>query len=333
MLVGLACLLLAAGGCADDAAAPGSATTPTLGHEHVEVLSGRTGLRFVLEGKGGVPPYSFTAPAEVMPPGLSIEPDGVVHGVPRVVGTFEFPVRITDARGVPGVQTFTLTITRVVTQPRPIDPDTEFPDLLSQNSLTSTQSAWLNGSGPLAHMQAWAAGEGLEVRADEAVLLIYDTAPRMVSIPVYDAQSGEQSWGAVFVVNPFKAAAEGMAYRVFPSTVSPMIRWYNGSGDSFTDHFDGNGDWVGTTFPKMKITIAGDDGDTWERIKEWFASDSPAEDLPWWYDFLCGLSCGAALSGNPLAISGCVHCIGGYIAACVPVSAVISTREPVMLEH
>jgi hypothetical protein len=316
-------------GCAEEPAAP-SASTPRLSQPSVEVVTGRTGLRFVLEGTGGVAPYRFAVPASTLPPGLTVEPEGIVHGVPRELGTFEVPVHLTDAHGAASTDDLTLTITRAVIRP---GPTASFPRLVSDDPLTGGQLAWLNGSSPFALLQAWAAGEGLEGRADEAVLLVYRNSLQMISVPLYETQSGDQSWGAIFIAYPFLSAAEGFAYRVFPSEVTPMIRWYDGNGDSFTDHFNSEGDWVGTTFPKWEAASLLGDG-LWERLKEWFSSDSPAEDLPWWYDFLCGLSCGAALtSGAPLAISGCIHCLGGYLAACIPVDCACSPAEPALLDH
>jgi hypothetical protein len=70
--------------------------------------------------------------------------------------------------------------------------------------------------------------------------------------------------------------------------------------------------------PTDLVTVAGDP-DWWKLFKQWLTNDGGAAGMPWWYHFVCGIVCGGALlAPTPLTISACIHCIGGYLLACVP---------------
>ncbi len=48
-------------------------------------------------GSGGVPPYQFAAPANSLPPGLTLAPDGAITGTPTATGTYSFTVTQSDS--------------------------------------------------------------------------------------------------------------------------------------------------------------------------------------------------------------------------------------------
>lgn len=73
---------------------------------------GRVGVPYSasLSVKGGRPLYRWTVSGD-FPPGLSIEPiTGAVSGVPEEAGTFDFGVRVTDARGDSDTKSFRVRI-------------------------------------------------------------------------------------------------------------------------------------------------------------------------------------------------------------------------------
>ncbi|HSO76698.1 MAG TPA: putative Ig domain-containing protein, partial [Blastocatellia bacterium] len=72
---------------------------------------------FLLQKKGGAPPYTWAIASGELPPGLSLNAtSGLVSGIPTEDGTFNFTVRLTDAQPVE-VESETLTI---VVNPAPL---------------------------------------------------------------------------------------------------------------------------------------------------------------------------------------------------------------------
>ena len=56
------------------------------------------GYQQPVQATGGVPPYSFTFRATGNPPpGLTMQPNGVIAGVPTTPGTYRFSVMVRDA--------------------------------------------------------------------------------------------------------------------------------------------------------------------------------------------------------------------------------------------
>ncbi|MBI5641313.1 MAG: putative Ig domain-containing protein [Nitrospirae bacterium] len=49
-----------------------------------------------LQASGGQAPYTFSAPAEALPPGLNITAAGTITGMPSTAGTYQFPVIVAD---------------------------------------------------------------------------------------------------------------------------------------------------------------------------------------------------------------------------------------------
>lgn len=60
---------------------------------------------------GGVPGYTWTLRAGVLPPGLRLTASpGRITGTPTTRGTFTFLLRATDTRGACSERTFSITI-------------------------------------------------------------------------------------------------------------------------------------------------------------------------------------------------------------------------------
>lgn len=60
--------------------------------------TGRVGTPYVgsFFGTGGVPPYIWSIPIGSLPPGLSMNNDGVVSGTPTIAGPYSFTIRLRD---------------------------------------------------------------------------------------------------------------------------------------------------------------------------------------------------------------------------------------------
>jgi hypothetical protein len=75
---------------------------------------------------GGVAPYTFSLLDGALPAGLSLAPSGRLAGTPTVRGTSLFTVRIADAKGISGEQTYRLVVepstTPVKTPPKKTAP-------------------------------------------------------------------------------------------------------------------------------------------------------------------------------------------------------------------
>jgi autotransporter-associated beta strand protein len=64
-----------------------------------------------ITASGGTAPYTFALISCTLPPGLALEGDsGVIAGTATAAGNYSFTVRATDADGIQGVQSYTLTI-------------------------------------------------------------------------------------------------------------------------------------------------------------------------------------------------------------------------------
>lgn len=62
-----------------------------IGREYCEGLSPR------LEASGGTPPYRWTLPLDRLPPGLRLADDGLICGVPEMLGSFRFVAVVSDS--------------------------------------------------------------------------------------------------------------------------------------------------------------------------------------------------------------------------------------------
>lgn len=84
-----------------------------------DLTRGRAGAAysFLLQKKGGAPPYTWAMASGELPAGLSLNAaSGVISGTPTVHGTFSFTVRLTDAQPI-GVASETLTL---IVDPAPL---------------------------------------------------------------------------------------------------------------------------------------------------------------------------------------------------------------------
>jgi hypothetical protein len=52
-----------------------------------------------LAALGGVPPYTWTITAGALPPGLTLDPTGIISGTPQIAGRYPFRARATDQTG------------------------------------------------------------------------------------------------------------------------------------------------------------------------------------------------------------------------------------------
>jgi hypothetical protein len=199
----------------------------------------------------------------------------------------------------------------------------DLPKLISQDFLNTNQHLWLTSSRELTRMTGWAAEHGYTVAVDEAVLLKYDRPGlKIVNVPLYD-DAGEPVWGAVSFLRPFTSESEAMAYVVFPDPSTPQIAFYGGSGSEILNTYDGDG-WLQSS---EEVSTSSACGKTWKEFKEWLDSPDDPADLPWWLDILCGGVCFDAIFGthNPWSISGCIHCLGAYIAGCIKIEPAPTT--------
>jgi hypothetical protein len=79
---------------------------------------GRT-FRTQLQGTNGTRPYTWSADADAVPPGVSLSPGGVLSGSPSAVGLFEFEVALTDSAGAVAQRRFRIP---VVDEPSQLSP-------------------------------------------------------------------------------------------------------------------------------------------------------------------------------------------------------------------
>jgi hypothetical protein len=63
-----------------------------------------------LAASGGTPPYTWTVTSGPLPAGLSLNPGGVISGVPTTAGGFAFTVQVADSVNRKATQNFLLTV-------------------------------------------------------------------------------------------------------------------------------------------------------------------------------------------------------------------------------
>ena len=76
------------------------------------LASGMVDSRYsqIFVATGGVPPYSFSFSSGSFPPGLTLNSDGSLNGLPASAGTFNFTVQALDATGQRTLKAFSVTI-------------------------------------------------------------------------------------------------------------------------------------------------------------------------------------------------------------------------------
>ncbi len=77
----------------------------TLGQQYAERLI----------ASGGVTPYAWAVVSGALPPGLTLQPDGLVSGVPEALGSFPFTARVADSSQQTAARQYTI----VIEAPRP----------------------------------------------------------------------------------------------------------------------------------------------------------------------------------------------------------------------
>src|SRR5206468_8195018 len=59
---------------------------------------------------GGHGPYTFAVTSGSLPPGLHLDPDSHIRGMPTTVGSYTFTITATDSDGCQGSRTYTINV-------------------------------------------------------------------------------------------------------------------------------------------------------------------------------------------------------------------------------
>ena len=73
-----------------------------------------TAFTLNLTASGGTPPYQWAVMSGTLPPGLTLDPSGILSGTPTTSGSYSFAISVTDSGGANNSQTFQITITSPV---------------------------------------------------------------------------------------------------------------------------------------------------------------------------------------------------------------------------
>lgn len=99
-----ACAAAPPGGCPTVSFTPAVLPNATVGVAYSQTLT----------GTGGTGPYTFLLAAGALPPGLTLDPSGVLAGTPTTAGAYNFTIRVIDASGCFGERTFAFPVTSPV---------------------------------------------------------------------------------------------------------------------------------------------------------------------------------------------------------------------------
>lgn len=194
--------------------------------------------------------------------------------------------------------------------------------LAEERALTATEAAKLTLDPRVSRLMR-AVNRRHVATADpaHAIMATYRRGNGQVKMVVVPIQRSGVVRGAAFLYDLDNPVGLGTALMAGDGSVLNSAWFYGTNGDEVTMNFRSDHKFLGAT-ETFVSPVAADV--TWEDFKRWLSSESGAEDLPWWLDLLCGIACGDALVGthNPLSISACLHCVGAYIAACVPASVI-----------
>ncbi|WP_435020358.1 putative Ig domain-containing protein [Tundrisphaera sp. TA3] len=173
--------------------------------------------RQLIASGGSGSAYAFAVTAGALPPGLTLDADGLISGTPTdsTGSPYTFTVTVTDEIGAAGTQVFTLAVNlavEIATTPGP-DPTVGLP--YSQQFVAS------GGSGMGYVFAATGLPEGMILSPDGLLSgTPTGTAPIEIVVTVTDSQGGTATQGFVIPVNPALAitptalppAQAGVAY-------------------------------------------------------------------------------------------------------------------------
>jgi hypothetical protein len=135
-----------------------SVACPALTLSPAELPDAPIGLSYeqFLIASGGQEPYTYVSDAGVIPPGLTLAPDGRLYGVPTTERAYSFHVRADDASLCFATRWFTLTTTQDAS-PAPIITASYTPSAPPTATSTSIASATRTRTTPTA---SWTASDG-----------------------------------------------------------------------------------------------------------------------------------------------------------------------------
>ena len=221
----LACVIMA--GCAGSIPQNGP---KALHVAQFTVTDGVMGIsyKFLLVASGGVQPYTWSITSGQLPPGLSLNSDGVISGTPTTLGKFNFVAQVVDSQSpTKAVDTLNASITINSTLTLPV---TSLPSGTVGSGYNATITA-ANGLQPYSYVQANAAQAPLPPGLTMITTPGQNGSPNVATISGTPTAAGTYS----FTVQANDAASE-VATANFTITVvgrlqGPYVLFFNGFSD------------------------------------------------------------------------------------------------------
>lgn len=167
------------------------------------IPNGATGTPYsqTFTATGGAAPYSFRIAGSV--PGLVMDPPtGVLSGTPTQTGTFQFTIRVTDSKGLPGTKAYTLVVSSALRFST-----TSLPDAVERSSYSQTLAA-TGGTPPY----SWRVSTG----SLPAGLTLNSSTGIISGIP---ASAGSQAFTLEVSDSTTLKATQGFTINVLPGVV------------------------------------------------------------------------------------------------------------------
>ena len=164
---------------------------------------------------GGAPPYTWSI-SSGNPGGLTLDPNGTLHGTPQAAGTFNFTVHVTDSNNQTGTKSLALTIAPPSLS---ITSNRQLPDGALNAAYTATLAAV--GGLPPYTWSATGLPAGLTINVSTGVITGVPTAAGSFGMAITVTDSALSHYSDRFTLNINLPSTPAVSLSGLPATAAP----------------------------------------------------------------------------------------------------------------